>query len=72
MKYLWATLAVLGEIIVYLSLGVAMNWRAGGGILVQFLFFAIFGATWRAITKERKNDDETEIEEEGRTGEDEE
>ncbi len=66
MKYLWAVLAVFGEVIVYLSIGSAMHWRAGGGVLVQFFFFALFAATWRAITKERKSEDreEKEIEEE--------
>lgn len=57
MKYVWAILAIIGEFLVYCMIGGAMGWRAGGGFLVTLLMFAIYGATWRAITKNKDDGD---------------
>lgn len=51
MKYFLAVLAIIAEFIVYSMICGAMEWRAGGGILINLLMFAIYGATWRAIVK---------------------
>lgn len=51
MKYFLAVLTIIAEFIVYSMICGAMEWRAGGGILINLLMFAIYGATWRAIVK---------------------
>ena len=57
MKYALAVVAIIVEFMVYSLICSEMNWKAGGGLLVQILMFAIFGATWRAITKKRNVED---------------
>lgn len=54
MKYLWAFLAVIGEVFAYMLLCGAMGWRAGGGAIVMIGFIALAVGTWRGITKKEK------------------
>jgi len=55
MKYIMATLACAGLFILYTILGaVVFGWKHGGGAIPMLILFAAMGATWRAITKEKK------------------
>ena len=53
MKYVWAILAIIVEFFIYVMISAAVGWKYGGGGLVTLLLFAIYAATWRAITKKR-------------------
>lgn len=63
MKYLLAVFAVIAEFFAYSGIITAMNWKVGGGLLVQLLFFAVVGATWRAITKNRNQEKDDTVDE---------
>lgn len=56
MKYVLAILAIIVEFFIYAAIGGALGWKAGGGVLPMLLSFAVYGATWRAITKKRDSD----------------
>lgn len=63
MKYFLAILAIIGEYLVYAAIGVAMGWKHGGGAIVLALLIALFGVTWRAITKKGDNNSNNEDQE---------
>lgn len=65
MKYFLAILAIIVEFFIYLVVCVAMNWKYGGGYFVTLLMFAVYGATWRAITKKRKTNTDITTPQEG-------
>lgn len=51
MKYLLAFLACVGVWIVYFIIAMLLGWKYGGGVIPMLILFAIFGATWRGVTK---------------------
>ncbi len=65
MKYLWALLAIIGELMVWSMISTLLGWRSMGGGIVLIIMVAIFIATWRAITKKEETSDteDSEVEE---------
>ena len=51
MKYVLCGLAVIAEFIAYALIGGALGWSHGGGLIPMMLFYAVVGATCRAILK---------------------
>lgn len=51
MKYLIAICACAAEGIVYAIIGASLGWKNAGGLIPMLILFAIWGATWTAITK---------------------
>lgn len=51
MKYLLAFLACVGVWIGYVIIAMLLGWKYGGGAIPTLILFAIFGATWRGVTK---------------------
>lgn len=51
MKYVLCVLAVIAEFIAYALIGGALGWKYGGGLIPMMLFYAVVGATCRAIIK---------------------
>jgi hypothetical protein len=50
-KYGIAVVACAGILIIYVMIGVALDWDNGGGILPASILFAVLAATWKGITK---------------------
>lgn len=53
MKYFWAVLAIIVEILVYGGLVSEIGLRGALRGFVSILMCALFVATWRAITKKK-------------------
>ena len=51
MKYVLCALAVIVEFIAYALIGGVLGWSHGGGLIPMMLFYAVVGATCRAIIK---------------------
>lgn len=51
MKYVIAVVACFAEAILYALIGALLGWKHGGGIIPMIILFAIWGVTWKAITK---------------------
>lgn len=51
-RFVVATIVCALEVVAYIALVVAMQWRNLGGIIVIALFWAALGATWRIVSGE--------------------
>jgi hypothetical protein len=51
MKYVIAIAACVAEAIAYAFIGALLGWKHAGGVIPMLILFAIWGATWTAITK---------------------
>lgn len=51
MKHVIAIVACVAEGIAYAVIGALLGWRHGGGIIPMMILFAVWGVTWRTITK---------------------
>jgi len=52
-RYGLAVVACGAIVLGYATLGAALGWQQGGGVLVMILVVLALGATWRAITRRR-------------------
>jgi len=53
MRKIFAVLACFVIIIIYLFIGVLLEWKHGGGLIPLLILISIIGATWRGITKNK-------------------
>ena len=60
MKYVVAIAACFVEAVVYACIGVLLGWKVSGGLIPMMILFAIWAATWTAITKRRGSGQESE------------
>src|SRR5687768_7893454 len=50
-RYVLAVVACAAIVFAYSAVGVALDWKHGGGALPMILLFVALGATWRTITR---------------------